>query len=188
MQINPVWTYGPYNPAEVSAGSQPDWYIGYLEGALRIMPDWEWHLGSTTWSWNIFIPAIIGFVALPLAIGVYPFLEKWITGDDREHHVRRTAAPPPGEPLGFRGRRRSKPASVLLPSAAAPGANPQSRTRSTPTLGAPRRPVAPRGRLRLGGRLRLFLLLSYPFFAHWRALLNCGLDIPGISDVIMGHL
>jgi ubiquinol-cytochrome c reductase cytochrome b subunit len=87
LQINPVWTYGPYNPAEVSAGSQPDWYIGYLEGALRIMPDWEWHLGSTTWSWNVFIPGIIGFVALPLAIGVYPFLEKWITGDDREHHV-----------------------------------------------------------------------------------------------------
>nr|WP_231920372.1 cytochrome bc complex cytochrome b subunit [Microlunatus soli] len=87
MQINPVWVYGPYNPAEVSAGSQPDWYIGYLEGALRIMPNWEWHLGPTTWSWNIFIPAIIGFVALPLAIGVYPFLEKWVTGDDREHHL-----------------------------------------------------------------------------------------------------
>jgi ubiquinol-cytochrome c reductase cytochrome b subunit len=87
MQINPVWVYGPYNPAEVSAGSQPDWYIGYLEGALRIMPNWEWHIGGTTWSWNIFIPAIIGFVALPAAIAIYPFLEKWVTGDDAEHHV-----------------------------------------------------------------------------------------------------
>ncbi|QDP97650.1 ubiquinol-cytochrome c reductase cytochrome b subunit [Microlunatus elymi] len=87
MQINPVWEVGPYNPAEVSAGSQPDWYIGYLEGALRIMPNWEWHIGHTTWSWNIFIPAIIGFVALPFAIAIYPFLEKWVTGDDREHHI-----------------------------------------------------------------------------------------------------
>ncbi|GGL48500.1 cytochrome bc1 complex cytochrome b subunit [Microlunatus endophyticus] len=87
IQINPIWVYGPYNPAEVSAGSQPDWYIGYLEGALRLMPNWEWHIGPTTWSWNIFIPAILGFVALPGAIGVYPFLEKWVSGDDLEHHV-----------------------------------------------------------------------------------------------------
>jgi ubiquinol-cytochrome c reductase cytochrome b subunit len=87
MQINPVWVYGPYNPAEVSAGSQPDWYIGHIEGALRIIPNWEWHIGSTTWSWNVFIPGILGFVALPLALGVYPFLEKWVTGDDREHHI-----------------------------------------------------------------------------------------------------
>jgi ubiquinol-cytochrome c reductase cytochrome b subunit len=87
FQINPVWTYGPYNPAEVSAGSQPDWYIGYLEGALRLMPNWEWHIGHTTWSWNIFIPAILGFVALPFAIAIYPFLEKWVIGDDLEHHI-----------------------------------------------------------------------------------------------------
>lgn len=87
LQINPIWKYGPYNPAEVSAGSQPDFYIGYLEGALRMMPSWEWHIGSTTWSWNVFIPGIIGFVALPLAVAVYPFLEKWVTGDNQEHHI-----------------------------------------------------------------------------------------------------
>src|SRR3954466_10329801 len=28
MQINPVWRFGPYNPSEVTAGSQPDWYMG----------------------------------------------------------------------------------------------------------------------------------------------------------------
>ena len=33
MQINPVWVFGPYNPAEVTAGSQPDWYMGFVEGA-----------------------------------------------------------------------------------------------------------------------------------------------------------
>src|SRR5690606_4307244 len=40
-QINPVWLYGPYTPADISAGSQPDYYLGFLEGALRLMPAWE---------------------------------------------------------------------------------------------------------------------------------------------------
>jgi ubiquinol-cytochrome c reductase cytochrome b subunit len=41
LQINPVWLYGPYNPAEVTAGSQPDWYMGWLEGSVRLMPGFE---------------------------------------------------------------------------------------------------------------------------------------------------
>ena len=41
FQINPIWIYGPFDPAEVSAASQPDWYMGWLDGALRIMPGWE---------------------------------------------------------------------------------------------------------------------------------------------------
>ena len=41
VQINPIWVFGPFNPAEVSAASQPDWYMGWLDGALRIMPGWE---------------------------------------------------------------------------------------------------------------------------------------------------
>ena len=41
LQINPVWLYGPYNPAEVTAGSQPDWYMGWLDGAVRLMPGLE---------------------------------------------------------------------------------------------------------------------------------------------------
>ena len=41
MQINPVWLFGPYNPAQVTAGSQPDWYMGFVEGAIRIIPNWE---------------------------------------------------------------------------------------------------------------------------------------------------
>ncbi|MFI5728741.1 cytochrome bc complex cytochrome b subunit [Kribbella sp. NPDC051587] len=87
LQINPVWLYGPYNPAEVTAGSQPDWYMGWLDGAVRLMPGLESHFWGITISWNIFLPALvipplfIGFVAL------YPFLESWITGDKREHHL-----------------------------------------------------------------------------------------------------
>jgi quinol---cytochrome-c reductase cytochrome b subunit len=87
MQINPVWTYGPYNPAEVTAGSQPDWYMGFVEGGIRIMPNWEWHLGSTTWSWNVVIPGM-GLMGLFFGLmAIYPFIEGWVTGDKSEHHV-----------------------------------------------------------------------------------------------------
>ena len=41
VTINPIWLYGPYMPDQVTAGSQPDWYIGWLDGALRIMPNVE---------------------------------------------------------------------------------------------------------------------------------------------------
>ena len=87
MQINPVWNFGPYNPAQVTAGSQPDWYMGFVEGAIRIMPNWEWHLGGTTWSWNIFLPGIGLLTGLFVVLGAYPFVERWITGDTAEHHV-----------------------------------------------------------------------------------------------------
>ncbi len=87
FQINPVWLYGPYDPAKVTAGSQPDWYMGFAEGFVRIMPPWEWHLGSTTWSWNIFIPGVGGLTILFTLLALWPFVERWITGDNREHHI-----------------------------------------------------------------------------------------------------
>ncbi len=87
MQINPVWKYGPYNPAQITAGSQPDWYMGWVEGALRIMPAWEWHLGGTTWSWNVFLPGVGLLTLLFTALAVWPFVERWITGDNSEHHL-----------------------------------------------------------------------------------------------------
>ncbi|AMS06737.1 ubiquinol-cytochrome c reductase cytochrome b subunit [Acidipropionibacterium acidipropionici] len=87
MQINPVWKYGPYNPAQVTAGSQPDWYMGWLEGAVRIMPNWEWHIGHTTWSWNIFLPGVGLMGILAVILVAWPFVERWITGDTAEHHI-----------------------------------------------------------------------------------------------------
>ena len=44
LSINPIWKYGPYDPSKVTAGSQPDWYMGIAEGLLRIMPNWETHI------------------------------------------------------------------------------------------------------------------------------------------------
>src|SRR5689334_5208955 len=88
LTINPVWRYGPYNPAEVTAGSQPDWYMGWPDGALRIMPGWETHLwGNWTISWNVFIPIIVLPGLMFTILMLLPFLEQWITGDKREHHL-----------------------------------------------------------------------------------------------------
>ncbi|MFM6963740.1 MAG: ubiquinol-cytochrome c reductase cytochrome b subunit, partial [Micrococcales bacterium] len=85
--INPVWNYGGYDPSPVSAGTQPDWYIGWLDGALRLAPSHlETYWFGYTWSWNILLPLIISLVFL-FVVAAYPFLEKWVTGDEREHHV-----------------------------------------------------------------------------------------------------
>jgi ubiquinol-cytochrome c reductase cytochrome b subunit len=85
--INPIWNYGPYDPSPVSAGTQPDWYIGFADGALRLVPPgWETYWFGYTWSWNILVPTIVLIVFL-LAVALYPFIEAWVTGDKREHHI-----------------------------------------------------------------------------------------------------
>ena len=56
LSINSVWKFGPYDPSKVTAGSQPDWYMGWADGLLRIMPPLETHLWGVTISWNILIP------------------------------------------------------------------------------------------------------------------------------------
>jgi ubiquinol-cytochrome c reductase cytochrome b subunit len=85
--INPIWNYGPYDPSPVSAGTQPDWYIGFADGALRLVPPGlESVLFGHTFSWNILIPMAVlgGFI---VAVMFYPFIEGWIIGDKREHHI-----------------------------------------------------------------------------------------------------
>ena len=79
--------FGICTPDQVSAGSQPDWYIGWLDGALRIMPNLESYLFGYTISWNILIPAVIMPGIVFTALALYPFLEAWVTGDKREHHL-----------------------------------------------------------------------------------------------------
>ncbi|MGH3307403.1 MAG: cytochrome bc1 complex cytochrome b subunit [Nocardioides sp.] len=87
LAINPVWKYGPYDPSKVTAGSQPDWYMGIAEGLMRIMPGWETHIFGTTWSWNVMLPAQIAPMVLLVVVLLWPFLEEWVTGDKREHHL-----------------------------------------------------------------------------------------------------
>ena len=87
MQINPVWKYGAYNPAQVTAGSQPDWYMGWVEGAIRIIPPMESHIGHTTWTWSVFLPGVGLMGILFTGLALWPFFEAWVTGDKREHHL-----------------------------------------------------------------------------------------------------
>ena len=87
-QINPIWLYGPFTPTSISAGSQPDFYMGFLEGVLRIFPAWEIVIGGHyTVSLSVLIPALLILGLIFTVLGVYPFVEAWITGDKQEHHV-----------------------------------------------------------------------------------------------------
>jgi ubiquinol-cytochrome c reductase cytochrome b subunit len=86
FQINPIWLYGPYRPADVSSASQPDWYMGWLDGALRLMPNWE----IRTWGFEIPNPFFPG-VLLPgitfTLLFLWPFLEARFTKDREPHHL-----------------------------------------------------------------------------------------------------
>jgi quinol---cytochrome-c reductase cytochrome b subunit len=85
-QINPIWLFGPYNPAQVSSGSQPDWYMAMLDGSTRLFPSWETRL------WGHTVPALFWpTVVLPgVLIGLaaaYPFLEAKLTRDRERHNL-----------------------------------------------------------------------------------------------------
>ncbi len=97
VQINPVWNYGPYDPSPVSAGTQPDWYIGFVDGALRLMPgvlgnfSFEWNIpfpwGSNTLVLSVLLPALVPAGALFAVMFAWPWIERWVTKDNREHHL-----------------------------------------------------------------------------------------------------
>jgi ubiquinol-cytochrome c reductase cytochrome b subunit len=88
IQINPIWAYGPYDPSPVTAGSQPDWYMGFAEGALRLTPRFlEFTFWGYTLSLNVAIGGLLLIPVLYTIAGMYPFLEAWVTGDKREHHL-----------------------------------------------------------------------------------------------------
>jgi ubiquinol-cytochrome c reductase cytochrome b subunit len=80
VAVAPIWLYGPSDPGNASAGSQPDWYTGFLDGALRLVPPgWEFEIGGYTLTLAVLVPlAVVGvFLAAVLA---YPLLENWVVG------------------------------------------------------------------------------------------------------------
>ena len=86
LQTNPIWNYGPYDPAHISAGSQPDWYVLYTEGMLRIFPPWDIYIGDYTipaafWASPAFLPVLYVIAAL------YPTIERRFTGDNALHNL-----------------------------------------------------------------------------------------------------
>src|SRR5690606_11872209 len=87
VQICPIWCYGPYDPSPVSAGTQPGWYIGFAGGALRLAPPHlDWVIAGKVYPMGILIPLIV-LVVFIILVAIYPFIEGWITGDKREHHI-----------------------------------------------------------------------------------------------------
>jgi ubiquinol-cytochrome c reductase cytochrome b subunit len=86
-QINPIWLYGPYSPLNISSASQPDFYMGVLEGSLRMMPAWENNFLGHTITWSVFIPALLPLGIIFGGAGLWPFFEQWATGDRGFHHI-----------------------------------------------------------------------------------------------------
>jgi ubiquinol-cytochrome c reductase cytochrome b subunit len=85
-QINPIWLYGPYDPAAVSTAAQPDWYVGWLEGALRLFPPWEIRLGGYVIA-EPFFPGVLIPGLFFLGMYAYPFVEARLTGDRLDHEL-----------------------------------------------------------------------------------------------------
>jgi ubiquinol-cytochrome c reductase cytochrome b subunit len=86
-QVNPIWQFGPYEPYKISYAVQPDWYMGWLDGALRIMPAWEFTGFGHTIPFEVFLPTIL-FPGLTFTLfWIWPFVAAWISGDRGEHHL-----------------------------------------------------------------------------------------------------
>jgi ubiquinol-cytochrome c reductase cytochrome b subunit len=85
-QINPVWLFGPYNPAQVSSGSQPDWYMMFLDGSTRLFPSWEIRLWGHTLP-PLFWPTVVLPGILFTLAGAYPFIEAKMTKDTKAHNM-----------------------------------------------------------------------------------------------------
>ncbi|HEY5438133.1 MAG TPA: ubiquinol-cytochrome c reductase cytochrome b subunit [Acidimicrobiales bacterium] len=86
-QVNPIWQFGPYDASRISYAVQPDWYMGFLDGALRIWPSWTFHDWGHTIPFEVLIPAVIlPGIIFNLAF-VWPMLERKFTKDNEIHHL-----------------------------------------------------------------------------------------------------
>jgi len=86
LQINSIWNFGPYAPGNISAGTQPDWYVLFSDGMLRIFPAWDITIGdysipSAFWASPVFLPAVY------VLAGAYPWIERRLTGDRAAHNL-----------------------------------------------------------------------------------------------------
>ena len=86
FQINPVWNFGPYNPAQVSGASQPDWYVGWLDGIARVWPPWEIYLGDYLIPQSFWPTMVLPAIMFTLA-ATYPAIERKLTKDNASHNL-----------------------------------------------------------------------------------------------------
>jgi len=95
LQINPVWLYGPYTAWDSTTSAQPDWYMGWLEGAVRLFPGWDLQIGSFLLP-AVFWPAVVlpGLIFTPLFL--WPWLDGMALGDHGFHNVLTLPSERPG--------------------------------------------------------------------------------------------
>ena len=87
VTVGPIWLYGPADPGSAGAGSQPDWYTGFLDGALRLVPPgWEITWLGRTWTFAVLAPLAV-VSAFFAVVATYPFVEAWVMDDRREHDL-----------------------------------------------------------------------------------------------------
>ena len=86
FQINAIWNYGPYTAAKISAASQPDWYVLWSEGSIRLWPPWEIYLGQFTIP-AAFWPTVFLMGAMFTLAATYPGLERKLAKDDAHHNL-----------------------------------------------------------------------------------------------------
>jgi ubiquinol-cytochrome c reductase cytochrome b subunit len=84
-QIDPIWSIGPYQPGATTSGAVPDWYMGFLDGGLRIMPGWEVMIAGHPLTLAVLVPALIVPGVFFALLAAYPVLESWLTGDRGMH-------------------------------------------------------------------------------------------------------
>jgi ubiquinol-cytochrome c reductase cytochrome b subunit len=86
FHVNSIWLYGPYDVGAATSFSQPDWYIGFLEGSLRLFPPWEIRIGSVVIN-NLVFSGIIVAGVIFTGLLLVPWIERHFTNDDREHNL-----------------------------------------------------------------------------------------------------
>jgi ubiquinol-cytochrome c reductase cytochrome b subunit len=86
FQINPVWLYGPFRPWLSSSPAQPDIYVGWLDGALRLAPAWEPHIFGHTVP-EPFLPGVVVPGVFFTIVALWPFIEARVTRDRSTHHL-----------------------------------------------------------------------------------------------------
>jgi ubiquinol-cytochrome c reductase cytochrome b subunit len=85
-QVNPIWLYGPADPANATGTSTPPWYFGWVDGAVRLWPAWDIHLGRYTIPAPFWPSVVLLSISFAVLIG-YPWIEKRATRDDASHDL-----------------------------------------------------------------------------------------------------
>lgn len=86
VQIAPIWLYGPFDPASATVPAQPDWYLGWVEGALRILPPMDVELFGREIPSAFFSGLLLPVVVMAVILA-WPFIEERVTGDHDDHHL-----------------------------------------------------------------------------------------------------